>query len=134
MIAVYSAILALLLAIVLVPVLAHWAGIFGLLDKPGPRKIHHESVPRVGGIAIAVGALVAVAVWIPLRSVVAGYFVGAVIIFVSGLMDDRFNLDYRLKFVGQIAGALAFVSSATSNSHACRLHPIRSCRHGWAFL
>ncbi|MCB1724528.1 MAG: undecaprenyl/decaprenyl-phosphate alpha-N-acetylglucosaminyl 1-phosphate transferase [Gammaproteobacteria bacterium] len=109
MIAVYSAILALLLAIVLVPVLAHWAGIFGLLDKPGPRKIHHESVPRVGGIAIAVGALVAVAVWIPLRSVVAGYFVGAVIIFVSGLMDDRFNLDYRLKFVGQIAGALAFV-------------------------
>jgi len=29
----------------------------GLIDDPGPRKIHHHAIPRIGGIAIATGAL-----------------------------------------------------------------------------
>ena len=57
MIAVYITVLALFTALALVPLLARWAGPLGLLDQPGPRKIHDHAIPRVGGIAIALGAL-----------------------------------------------------------------------------
>lgn len=109
MIAVYSSVLALLLATVLVPVFAHFAGPLGLLDRPGPRKIHHDSVPRVGGIAIATGALVAVAVWLPFRAEIVGYVLGALVIFIAGLFDDRLDLDYRVKFAFQILGVLIVI-------------------------
>ena len=43
MIAFYIGVLALFISIALVPMLAHWAGSLGLLDQPGPRKIHHRA-------------------------------------------------------------------------------------------
>lgn len=109
MVAVYSTIFALLLATVLVPLFAHYAGALGLLDRPDARKIHHNPVPRVGGIAIAAGALAAVAVWLPPIPEITGYLVGALLIFLAGLLDDRLDLDYRIKFGFQILGALAFI-------------------------
>ena len=106
MIAVYITVLALFMAIALVPLLIHWASPLGLVDEPGPRKIHDHAVPRVGGIAISVGALASILVWVDLRPEFTGYLLGAVVISVFGGLDDRFDLDYRLKFLGQIGGAL----------------------------
>jgi UDP-GlcNAc:undecaprenyl-phosphate/decaprenyl-phosphate GlcNAc-1-phosphate transferase len=110
MIALYTTALSMFVAIVLVPLLARVARPLGLLDQPGPRKIHSHAVPRVGGIAIVVGAIVSVFVWVPLQSEIVAYAIGSLIIFLFGLLDDRLYLDYRWKLVGQVAGAVVFVA------------------------
>lgn len=109
MIAVYSSVLALLVAIVLVPLLAHYAGALGLLDRPGERKIHQQLIPRVGGIAIVPASLLAMVVWLPPIPEITGYITGALLIFLAGLVDDRVDLDYRIKFGLQILGAVVFI-------------------------
>ena len=110
MIAVYITVLALFIALALVPLLARWADALGLIDQPDERKIHQRPIPRVGGIAIAAGSLGAMLVWLPLlRPEITGYLVGASVILLFGVLDDRFNLDYRLKFAAQIAGVLMFI-------------------------
>jgi UDP-GlcNAc:undecaprenyl-phosphate GlcNAc-1-phosphate transferase len=109
MTAVYSFLLALMLAASLVPLLARVAPSLGLMDRPSARKIHPEPVPRVGGIAILIGVLVAMAVWVPATPELGGYVVGAGVIGVFGVLDDRLDLDYRMKFAAQIIAVLIFI-------------------------
>ena len=109
MIAVYSFVFALFVAAALVPLLMRWAGSFGLLDQPGPRKIHRAPVPRIGGIAIMAGALLAVAVFVQARQDLTAYLAAATLLGLFGVVDDRVNLSYRVKFLGQIAAALVVV-------------------------
>ncbi len=109
MIALYTLIFSLFVATALVPLLVRYADALQLLDIPDERKTHRGAIPRIGGIAIAVGVLLAVLLFLPDRREIIAYFAGALIIFLFGVADDRLNLDYRLKFFGQIAGALVFV-------------------------
>jgi UDP-GlcNAc:undecaprenyl-phosphate GlcNAc-1-phosphate transferase len=110
MIAVYVFLLALFLSAALVPLLARVAEPLGLVDRPGARKIHLEPVPRVGGIAVLAGVLVATAVWLPVDGAVAAYLVAAGVIGVFGVLDDRVDLNYRIKFAAQIAAALLVIA------------------------
>ena len=43
---------------ILIPLLARVAPAVGLTDRPGPRKVHAHPVPRIGGIAMALGIIV----------------------------------------------------------------------------
>jgi UDP-GlcNAc:undecaprenyl-phosphate GlcNAc-1-phosphate transferase len=102
----FAFLLALFLSMVLIPPLVRIARPLGLMDSGGGRKVHAGSVPRVGGIAIFVGLLLPVVLWAPLDSRL-GVVVGATaVLFVFGLLDDRFNLDYRLKLLGQLLAAV----------------------------
>ena len=62
-------IFALLLAAACIPPLARWAPRLGLTDAPGPRKVHTSPIPRVGGVAMAIGILVPVLLTQPLQPV-----------------------------------------------------------------
>ena len=104
--AAYAFVLALFLATVLVPVLGRIAGRIGLTDVPGGRKIHANVMPRTGGIAIFFGFLAPVLLWVPLREDLRAYVIAAAVLFVFGVLDDRYNLDYRLKLLGQVIAAL----------------------------
>lgn len=103
--AAYSFVLALFLAMALIPVLVRLAGPAGLLDAGGGRKVHDRPVPRIGGVAIFVGFIVSVLIWVPLRTDLSAFLAAATLQFLFGLLDDRFNLDYRLKLLGQALAA-----------------------------
>ena len=110
MAAISAFVISLVVAMSLLPLLVHYAGSLRLLDAPDPRKVHRVPVPRVGGIAIAVGVIAAVSLFGSGLAQSEGAFLGAaLVIFFSGLLDDRFDLDYRLKFGGQIVACLLFV-------------------------
>ena len=64
----------------LIPLLSRWAPAVGLTDKPGPRKVHAEPVPRVGGLAMAIGILVPVLVTVPLTEPIRGVLLGILIL------------------------------------------------------
>lgn len=89
----------------LIPVLSRWAPAVGLTDKPGPRKVHAAPVPRVGGLAMAVGILVPVLVTVPLTAPIRGVLLGILILLGFGLWDDRTELGYRTKLLGQVLAA-----------------------------
>ena len=80
-----------------------------MVDEPGGRKVHSLPIPRVGGIAMAVGIFVPVVLWNYVDRFVWAYLSGAAIIVAFGITDDRRGLRPEWKFVGQLAAALLVV-------------------------
>jgi UDP-GlcNAc:undecaprenyl-phosphate GlcNAc-1-phosphate transferase len=84
----------------------------GYYDAPGERKIHKYPIPRLGGVAIWVGFMLALGVisllqWNrDLSSALPGVLTGGSIIFILGLFDDLFNLSPYLKLLIQFVAAL----------------------------
>src|SRR6185437_10889314 len=105
----FSSMTALLVCMALIPLLRMVAERFHIMDQPGGRKVHEHPVPRVGGIAFAIGACVSIAWWIPKDEIALSVLVGSVIIVAFGVWDDRVDLSYRSKLVGQLLAALAVV-------------------------
>jgi len=93
---------------VLIPPLMRMAPRFNIVDLPDPRKVHSHAIPRIGGIAMIVSAMVLIAMWAPYTKTVLWYLVGVAVIAFFGVWDDRSELDYRVKFLGQLL-AIFFV-------------------------
>jgi len=104
--AAYTFVLAFSLTMALIPPLVRFAVPLGLMDKGGGRKVHEGLVPRTGGVAVFVGFIVPTLVWVPFRLDLSAFLAASVLLFAFGVLDDRFNLDYRLKLLGQVAAAL----------------------------
>ncbi len=92
--------------IALIPVFSSLAVHLRILDIPDERKVHSRPIPRSGGLAMALGALIPIVLWLPfdgsLKAIVAG--TGIVVLF--GFIDDSRGLSYLPKFAAQIAAAL----------------------------
>jgi len=100
---------SLAISVALIPVLTRWAGPLGLLDVPGERKVHAVPIVRVGGIAFATGAIVSVLIFAPIHRGVLAYLIGAVVILFFGVWDDHSHLNFKSKFLAQLAGVLIVV-------------------------
>jgi UDP-GlcNAc:undecaprenyl-phosphate/decaprenyl-phosphate GlcNAc-1-phosphate transferase len=95
-------IVAMIVAMAWLPLLAKVAAKWGIVDQPGKRKVHSAPIPRVGGLAMAIGVFVAALIAIDLQ-VQDRWFLGAAAVLVAfGALDDRFDLDYRVKLIGQL--------------------------------
>lgn len=101
--------LSLFLTIVLVPVVKLLAVRLQIYDMPGPRKVHQRPIPRIGGIAMAIGAFVSIIFWAPLDEMTQAYLMGGVVLVVAGVVDDWRGLNFKAKFAGQILAALIAV-------------------------
>lgn len=101
----YAFLLALSLASVLIPILIRMAGALGMTDTGGGRKVHQGVTPRTGGIAIVSGALASALLLLPPRPDLSAFLAAAVLLFVFGLLDDRYDLGYRPKLLGQTLAA-----------------------------
>jgi UDP-GlcNAc:undecaprenyl-phosphate GlcNAc-1-phosphate transferase len=109
---VYAA-LALLTALVvsflMTPVVKSFAYKVGAVDVPkDTRRMHKVPIPRLGGLAIFIGFMVSILIFINIRgnSQMQSILMGAVIIVVLGVVDDIMALPAMLKFVVQIGAAL----------------------------
>ena len=81
----------------LTPVAARLSHRLGLVDVPGGRRRHQGAIPRLGGVAIFGGFMAAMLlVWPYPRTAddavrLAGLLLGCTVVFVGGLLDDRFQ-------------------------------------------
>ncbi len=130
--------LSLLLSFALTRVVRDLARRWGLHDEGGGRKIHRAPVPRLGGVAVAIAALVplgALLFWDNKLSrelaadtgLLVGLLGGGGIMLVVGLVDDLRGARAWVKFAGQIAAALV-VYQAGIRIEAVSVpffHPIR---------
>ena len=109
MISISALLLSVFITIVLIPILSNLATRFNALDMPDMRKIHTQPMPRIGGLAIAIGAFIPIIFWGTRSNFFYAYLAGGGILGVFGLMDDLKSLNYKLKFLGQILAAMIMV-------------------------
>jgi UDP-GlcNAc:undecaprenyl-phosphate/decaprenyl-phosphate GlcNAc-1-phosphate transferase len=102
--------LSLFVSMALVPILMRYADFLGLVDRPdGIRKIHSHVIPKSGGLAIAIAVFVSVIYNFEFIYELIPLLSGALVIVIFGYLDDRFDLNYKWKFVGQIIAILIFI-------------------------
>jgi UDP-GlcNAc:undecaprenyl-phosphate GlcNAc-1-phosphate transferase len=130
---------AFLIATLLVPVAGALAHRYGVLDAPGPRKVHDDVTPRIGGIAVFLAfiAIVLAGYWLaphlgrvsfvltylgaPFALLGEAYrvegkllalIVGGAVAFSVGLLDDVLGERFGpgWKLAGQTLAALVLVS------------------------
>ncbi len=79
----------------------------GMVDHPGPRKVHVEPMPLLGGLAIYLGVLIALVVTMdaPALRQVIGIFAGATLVAAVGILDDRGLLHHQIKLFGAMPAA-----------------------------
>ena len=84
--------------------LAKWlAKKLGAVDVPRDgRRMHDHPIPRMGGLAIILGFLTAVLLFLDIDREVRGILIGAGIIAILGMFDDIYDLHAGLKFLVQI--------------------------------
>jgi UDP-GlcNAc:undecaprenyl-phosphate GlcNAc-1-phosphate transferase len=79
----------------------------GMVDHPGPRKVHVQPMPLLGGLAIYLGVLIALLVTMdgPALTQVMGIYLGATVVAVVGILDDRGLLHHQIKLFGAMPAA-----------------------------
>ena len=102
--------LSIFITMALIPLCSRIAVRVHALDVPDERKVHTVPIPRSGGVAMALGALVPVVFWTQITPQLSAYLIGCAILFVAGLFDDfKGGLSVKAKFVAQVAAALVLV-------------------------
>lgn len=109
MIYFFVALTALAISMVTISPLIHYGRRFALIDIPDERKVHVRAVPRVGGVAIALGTFLPLLLWLPMTQEYVAFLLALALVFLFGLIDDWRELTYGWKFLGQILPVLIVV-------------------------
>ena len=104
--AVFAAFVAALLIMMLRRPAERWQ----LVDVPGGRKRHATPVAVTGGVAITTAMLLALAASFSAFGEYAPFFIGAVILALTGLLDDLGEVTAGTKMLVQIFAALLMTS------------------------
>src|SRR6187551_1747034 len=91
--ALFAFLLAGILTMLLVPLTIRLANRVGAIDRPNERSLHDAPIPRLGGLAI---------------------LIGAVVIALVGLGDDVFDLSPLPKIAGQTAAVIVPVAAGVT--------------------
>jgi UDP-GlcNAc:undecaprenyl-phosphate GlcNAc-1-phosphate transferase len=86
----------------------------GMVDLPGPRKVHLTPIPLLGGVAMYVAVVVAVLLAFngQARAQIVGILIGATLVAGVGILDDRGLLHHQVKlFVGMPLAAAILLAS-----------------------
>ena len=101
-----------ILSLYLTPVMRRAALQFGIVDQPdGKLKKHKKPMPYLGGIAIYLSFLLALAFSFKLDQEVLGLLLAGTIVLLLGFIDDLGFLKTWGKFVGQLIAVLVLVKS-----------------------
>lgn len=103
---------SLLISFIMTPPVKTFAEKVGAIDVPkDDRRVHSHPIPRMGGLAIFVGFLSSLLIFVPMDTEVAGLLMGALIIVVMGAVDDIVSLRPLIKLAGQFAAAIVAIRS-----------------------
>jgi len=106
-------------------------------DKPDPRKIHTDKIPRLGGVGIFLAFIGSIAVSL----IFSGSYRQEILLFwpvlvsmlavhLLGLVDDFYDLNARFKFIVQVGAAVFVVAMGYRFTHIW-LPGLGSLAIGW---
>ena len=92
------------------PIVKTFAHKVGAMDVPGEeRRVHDHPIPRMGGLAIFLGFLLSVLLFVDINRQMQGILLGCVIIVATGAIDDIISLNAWVKLFMQILAAVVAV-------------------------
>ena len=92
------------------PPVKRFAEKVGAIDIPkDERRVHDHPIPRMGGLAIFIGFVLSLLIFVDVSTPVLGILLGALIIVVMGAIDDIVNLNAWIKLAGQIVAAVVAI-------------------------
>jgi len=101
-----------ILSLYFTPIMRRGAIQFGIVDNPdGKLKNHREPVPYMGGIAIYLAFLLALAFTFHFNKEALGLLLAGTIVLLLGLIDDLGVLKPWVKLAGQLVAVLVLVKS-----------------------
>ncbi len=101
---------SMMLSFLLTPLVKRLAYRIGAVDVPkDKRRMHNHPIPRLGGLAIFVGFVIAVLLFASPDRQLRGVLLGACLIVAVGVVDDSHPLGAGIKFILQIVAALIAV-------------------------
>jgi UDP-N-acetylmuramyl pentapeptide phosphotransferase/UDP-N-acetylglucosamine-1-phosphate transferase len=107
---IITAVIAVAVAALFIPVVLRISRSCNLTDKPGPRKVHKHAVSRLGGVGIFVAFSISYALMINGFDSQAAYFFAALLmLFFTGITDDLIHLPARNKLVVQVIASLVVI-------------------------
>jgi UDP-GlcNAc:undecaprenyl-phosphate/decaprenyl-phosphate GlcNAc-1-phosphate transferase len=86
----------------------------GMVDAPGPRKVHLTPIPLLGGLAIYAGVILSIMIVFdgPARAQSFGIVTGATLVAIVGFLDDRGWLHHQVKlFIAMPVAAVILLAS-----------------------
>ena len=99
-------VLPFVLSLILVPICKQIGFKLGIYALENNRTVHHGKIVRMGGVALFVAFMVAMAVYVKADQTINGILIGGIIVFLGGIIDDIYNLKPLYKLLFEIAGAL----------------------------
>ena len=82
----------------------------GAIDVPDARRVHDHPIPRMGGLAIFYGFLIAILCFAKVNTELRGILIGSLVIIALGIIDDVKQLGAKIKLAVQIFVAIIVVS------------------------
>src|SRR3954453_22840377 len=101
----------------LTPLAGRLARRVGAVDQPRARGLNDRTVPRLGGLAMLAGVLLAGAIFLPWTQEIRGILAGAAVIALVGAVDDARTLPPQWKLAGPCLAALIPVLSGVRVEH-----------------
>jgi UDP-GlcNAc:undecaprenyl-phosphate GlcNAc-1-phosphate transferase len=91
----------------------------GLVDKPGPRKVHLKPIPLLGGVAIYCGFILAVLITLhtPTSGQIISILAGATLLALIGFLDDGGLLHHQVKLFIAMPVAAALLLASGIRAH-----------------
>lgn len=107
------AIIAGLISFIMTPIVIKIAHRFGAIDVPkDERRMHKKPMPLWGGIAIFTGFFVSMFIFSNISTVkLVGLFIAAIVVLITGMIDDIKPLGAKSKLLMQIVAAVILVKS-----------------------
>ncbi|MDN3019019.1 MraY family glycosyltransferase [Paenibacillus sp. BSR1-1] len=96
-------------SILITPLIKKFAFLIGATDRPNQRKVHQSIMPRLGGLAIFISFMIGMILLRPGNPYSFAILLGCLIIILTGLCDDLFELPAKYKLIGQLAAACTVV-------------------------
>ncbi|MCR8643322.1 undecaprenyl/decaprenyl-phosphate alpha-N-acetylglucosaminyl 1-phosphate transferase [Paenibacillus sp. N1-5-1-14] len=88
---VFPLLVSFIIVFLIVPVLQRYAKQIGFVDQPSKRKIHNDPIPLMGGIAIYLGCMISILIFVPTNPTSLAIMLGGTILMLTGLLDDWFK-------------------------------------------
>lgn len=101
-----------LLAAPIVRILAvRWKLVDDIRKRPHPAHTHTGIIPRAGGLAIYLGMMIAILLFLPLTKLVIGIVIATTLLTIVGLVDDRADVNPYLRLTTNAAAALIVIGT-----------------------
>lgn len=111
---IYPFIVSAIIAVFATSIVKKLAWKYGLIDDPAvnkhPKVIHTKPTPRAGGLAIYIAFVAAALIFVPHDQYLWGIIVGATLLVIMGVIDDKISLSPYLRLGIQLLAAICPVA------------------------